>query len=400
VSRFLCVGDLHLGAGTEYGTHAAPRLRDQELVWEQVLGLAVDHDVDAVLFAGDAFHRRRPTPAELLAFQRPLQAFIAEHEIDVLAINGNHDVESGALPSALEIFGREVDLHVEPGLWHSAGGANIATPGGVTVATLPWTPVARLVASRNGGDRDESHDLGAQLLAATARELRAKIDGPSVLMLHWSVTDASTPTGVMTDEFREIVIELADLEDSGFDAIVMGHIHKAQILAPTIFYTGSPAPVDFGEANVEHGVWLLDVAEEGVDECTFLPVDSRPFVTVDVDVTAAETPPQAHNLVVEALEAADLHGAVVRIRYRATEEQARAVDHDVLAHIVKEEGGHKLYAIQPTIERATRARVEGVDEEIAPLAAVAAWCDANDVDEAVARGLETLSIGYLELVGP
>jgi exonuclease SbcD len=399
VSRFLCVGDLHLGAGTEYGTDAAPRLRDQELVWEQVLGLAVDHDVDAVLFAGDAFHRRRPTPAELLAFQRPLQAFIAEHDIEVLAINGNHDVESGALPSALEIFGREVDLHVEPGLWHSAGGANIAVPGGVTVATLPWAPVARLVASRNGGDRDESHDLGAQLLAATARELRAKIDGPAVLMLHWSVTDALTPTGVMTDEFREVVIELVDLEDSGFDAIVMGHIHKAQILAPTIFYTGSPAPVDFGEANVEHGVWLLEVNDEGVKRHDFLPIASRPFVTLDVDADAA----------VEAIDGGDvediagitdLTDAVVRVRYTATEEQARRVDHAALAKLLYADGVSKVFAIQPTILRENRARVEGVDEEIAPLAAVAAWCEANDVDEQAARGLETLSIGYLELVGP
>jgi hypothetical protein len=71
--------------------------------------------------------------------------------------------------------------------------------------------------------------------------------------------------------------------------------------------------------------------------------------------------------------------AVVRVRYTATEEQARRIDHAEITRALYDAGAHKVYAIQPTIERENRARVDGVDEDIAPLAAVDAWCDANEI---------------------
>jgi exonuclease SbcD len=383
--RALCVGDLHLGAGAEYGRDPGSRLADQEAVWEAILGVAVDQNVDAVLFAGDAFHRRRPTPAELVAFQRPLQRFNAEHDIDVLAFNGNHDVESGDLPSALELFSRELDLHTEPGIWTPSG--TLFTPGEVAVCTLPWTPVSRLIASRGGGDRDDNHQLAAQILIEIAREQRAQISGPAVLMLHWSVSGASTPTGVLTDEFRETVIPLADLESLGFDAIVCGHIHKPQLLdGPTLgFYTGSPMPVDFGEASVEHGVALLDV--DGARTLyTFVPIESRPFVTLDLDGAQMQTLPDT--------EWQDVTDAVVRVRYRATEEQARRVDHAAIARALMDAGAWKVFAIQPTILRENRARIEGATEDLAPLAALGLWMDANEITER--EPLAELTARYLE----
>lgn len=131
----------------------------------------------------------------------------------------------------------------------------------------------------------------------------------------------------------------------------------------------------------------------------FLEIPSRPFVTLDVDVTAAETPAHAHNLVVDALEAVDLKHAVVRIRYTATEEQARAVEHSVLAKIIEEDGGHKLFAIQPTIERENRARVDGLDEDITPLAAVEAWANANEIPVRQFQALADLTTTYLQEIG-
>lgn len=404
MTRFLCIGDLHLGAGPDYGRELGDRLRDQEQVWARALELAVEHDVDAILFAGDAFHRRRPNPAELRAFQRPLERFSAEHDIEILAINGNHDVEAGDLPSALEVFGRDIDLHVEPGLWSTLGRHDIGVPGGVTVATLPWTPLGRLIARRGGGDRDDSHAIAAQLLVEVARDLRAQVDGTCVLMLHWSVSGASTPTGVLTDDFRETVLPLHELEQLGFDAIVCGHIHKAQLLneeganAP-IFYTGSPAPVDFGEAETAHGCYLLELGGPADEwELTFLPIESRPFVTFDVaQVHVDEDFLMLTEGYVPSVE--QFVDAVVRVRYTATEEQARRIDHPAIARALYDAGAHKVYAIQPTIEREGRARVDGVDEDIAPLAAVDAWVTANEISTEHSGALVDLTSRYLQEVG-
>lgn len=384
MSRFLAIGDLHLGAGADYGREPGDRLRDQERVWAAALNLAAEHDVDAVLFGGDAFHRRRPTPSELLAFQRPLQAFRAEHDIEVVAVCGNHDVESARLPSSLEIFRRELDLYEMPGLWNA--------PGGTTVACLPWTPPARLIASRDGGDRDENHALAAQLLIEAARDLRSQIDGPAVLLAHWSISGARTPTGVYTDEFREPVIPLGDLEALGFDAVIAAHIHLPEVLngpfdgGRPVLYVGSPAPVDFGEQDSPHGCWIIDV---GVTvTATFVPIKSRPFLTWDYGQLADDSP-------LELLD--DPTDAVMRIRYAASEDIARRVDHSWITRSLYQHGAHRVHSIQPTIIRENRARVDGVTEEIAPLAAVRAWCGANAVDDPAP--LEGLTSRYLQEVG-
>jgi len=407
--RFLCVGDQHFDAGSGYGREPGDRLADQEAVWEATLGLAVDHKVDAILHAGDAFHFRRPTPAALLAFQRPLQAFVAEHQIPIVAINGNHDVEHGERPSALSLFERELDLHAQPGIWQVPG----LWKHPVTVCTLPWTPgVNRLMAARDGGDRDETHDLGAQLLLKTAADLRAQVDGPAVLLLHWSISGASTPTGILTDEFSEVVIPLEGLEELGFDAIVAGHIHKAQVMTvpPTeagafvwsasfvspdvapIFYTGSPAPVDFSEALTPHGAWLLDVGD-GPTSIEFLSIESRPFITLDYD-PERDVFNGPHNFNIDR----PYEGAVVRVRYEADEEQARRVDHARLTSDLYEAGAHKVWQIEAKVERVSRARVEGVTQDLSPLAAFDLWLAENSMNPAVAAAARVRLAEHLEAV--
>ena len=89
-----------------------------------------------------------------------------------------------------------------------------------------------------------------------------EVNGPRILVGHWSISGASTPSGIPTDQFREPVIPLAELEQIGFDAVVFGHIHKPQTLqgisSRPIFYVGSPMALNFGETGSEHGAWLLD----------------------------------------------------------------------------------------------------------------------------------------------
>lgn len=401
MTAFLCVGDLHLGAGTEYGREPGDRLRDQEAVWTRVLELAVEHDVDAVLFAGDAFHHRRPTPAQLIAFQRPLQAFRAAHDIEVLAINGNHDCEAAELPTALDVFGREVDLYTRPGVWQA--------PGGVAVACLPWAPVSRLVAARGGGDRDDLHREAAGLLLATARGLRAEIPSgqPAVLMTHYSISGAVTPTGRDVGPDFGVVLPVEELEAFGFDAIVAGHIHKAQRLdtpvdvgiETPIFFTGTPAPVDFGEADTAHGVWLLDLAQFGTSTGAsplFLPIESRPFLTFDCEVGKDASNGEIFEHLTGLGSVAD---AVVRVRYSATEEQARRIDHHEISKALYDAGVHKVFQIAATIERADRARVAGVDEDLAPLAAFDLYTAANELAPDLALRARGRLAEHLEAVG-
>lgn len=92
-----------------------------------------------------------------------------------------------------------------------------------------------------------------------------------------------------------------------------------------------------------------------------------------------------------------LTDAVIRVRYKATEEQHRRVDHAALHRLLADAGIHKLYGgLQWEAVRESRARVEGFDESLAPLSAVDLWLAANTVDDAQAASLRVLLAGYLE----
>jgi DNA repair exonuclease SbcCD nuclease subunit len=403
VTRLLCTGDLHLGAGAAVAPHPGERLAEQAAVWAQIVWIAAEHECDAILFAGDAFERPRPTPAEMLAFGQPLGT------VPVYAIPGNHDVISADAPNALEVFQLG---HGAPLLEHDRK-PGIFGVAGVAVATLPWAPVSRLVAAHGGGERTAINDQAATLLVETARGLRAQISAgvPAILMLHWSVSGAVTPTGADVGIFAEPVLDLGDLEALGFDAILMGHIHAAQplgTLAPDdelmpIFYVGSPLPLNFGEASCDHGVWLLDI-DEAIRprrvHADFIPIESRRFVTIDFDCTDEtqlrwlETA-QAHPSMIAPERVAD---AIVKVRYRASAEQARRIDHAKLKAALYDAGAHHVYAIQPEIVREQRARVAELDDSIDELSALDLYMDANGVNGDRASALRERTSDYLKEV--
>jgi DNA repair exonuclease SbcCD nuclease subunit len=401
--RLLCFGDVHLGAGTDYGT--APygpgsRLDDQARVLDRVRDVIEDESVEVVLFAGDAFHRRRPTPSEILAWRQFVDAVDENGRgIPIYAIDGNHDVVSAELPSALETVKPRAHYEV------SRRPQRFSLDREVKLVTLPWTPPARLVASRNGGKRDAIHQDAAALLIETAASMRREIDCPAILLAHWAVSGASTPSGVPAEAFREPVLPLADLEGLGYQAIVLGHIHAPQILSPgklvedangshivpnatPVFYVGSPNVIDFGEAGSAHGVWILDTEDWST---RFVLVEDRPFVTLDLD---------AESLAVEDRYSAitDWSGAVVRVRYTATPEQAARVDHAKIRAALLEAGASKVYAIQPTIIRADRARVAGVDENLDATEAMRLWLESQGIDGARAKELQERGQRFLEEV--
>jgi hypothetical protein len=92
-------------------------------------------------------------------------------------------------------------------------------------------------------------------------------------------------------------------------------------------------------------------------------------------------------------------GAVVRVRYTATEEQARRIDQRALRQALLDAGAHRVF-IQPTIVRAERARVEGLDETIDEVEAFRLWlqqASINDLDDVI-DALHERHRGYLETI--
>lgn len=392
MTRLLCAADIHLGAGPNLSTN---RLADQELTLVKIFDLAREENVDGLLLAGDIFHRPRPAPETLLVFRR-FTRLLEQHGIPTIACTGNagHDIENGDRPCALDLFASD---------WFrvSRKPEMIRAAGDVAVCTLPSVPVARRVAAHDGGDRTTIFEETAELLVQTARDLRGEVpDGwPSILLGHWSVSGASLPNGLLVADLHETVLPIDGLEEIWFDAIVMGHIHKTQKLGAHVgsFYCGSPHVVDFGEASVDHGAWLLEIDDQGGVNTRFVPLHDRPFVTVDVDLTDTFAETAAGSDETDRIATAitlPVQGAVVRLRYRATEEQHRRVDRQALLGFLEEAGVDKVHG--PTWEpvRATRARAAVGGDGMTDHDALQMWIDAVRLGEEAAGNVHALLDQY------
>jgi exonuclease SbcD len=380
MSRFLCCGDLHLDAGPDLGRAPGDRLHEQEEVWRRCLEIAAEENVEAVLFAGDAFHKARPSPEAMLAFERPLLVE-SRHLRPMVAILGNHDVAGVSLGTGLEVF-------AEAGLLTLAREPAIHAVAGVSIACLPWVAASRVVAAHGGGDRDDINAQAAELLLATARGLRAQIDGPAILLTHFSISGSSLPNGLPVEQLREPVLQLGDLEALGFDAVIAGHIHVPAQLGDDqrVIYVGSPLPLNFGEADVRHGVWIV---ETNPFDARFVRIASRLLETLDYD-----EPPGAPYEVAEAL----VMEAIVKVRVKATPGEARRFDVAAFKRALYDSGAEKVWSVQLEIERPERARVEGLSEELDELAALELWMEASGVNGTRAQALRERTEKYLGLV--
>ena len=84
--KFLHLGDLHLGRSLlDFDL-----IPDQSYILDRIFQLALEHQADAVIIAGDVYDRPVPSEAAVNLFDSFL-CRLAEQGIDTFIISGNHD---------------------------------------------------------------------------------------------------------------------------------------------------------------------------------------------------------------------------------------------------------------------------------------------------------------------
>lgn len=378
MTRLVCTGDLQLGGGQSL---TPQRLHDQEHVLTHIAELCATEGAAALLIAGDLADSRHPSEETRAVFRRFCER--VEETCPVVAIVGNHDVAATSeVPWAVNFHDLIGQVYDRPAVWRSDS---------VHVACLPYVPAHRLIAAHGG--RDGVEETYAELLLQVARGLRDEIPAgaAAVLLLHGMVSGANLPNGLPVEALGT-VLSLAGLDELGWDAIVCGDIHAPQtlstVLTPAAFYTGSPYVCDWGEAHYAHGCFVLDV-DAGRAEARFVPLADRPFLTSDLTADALAD--------LDVLSVAVDEGAVVRIRFQATAEQARRVDQQAIRQAFLNGGAHRV-TVQPEIVRAARARVDGMHERLDELAALDMWVAAEGIDGEAAAAIRAYTRDSLQAV--
>ncbi|MBC7106759.1 MAG: hypothetical protein H5T97_12570, partial [Firmicutes bacterium] len=241
---------------------------------------------------------------------------------------------------------------------------------GVAVVALPSLRPSELIASC--ADPAEAAFLLSQRLIEMARGLRAECppDHQVVVVGHWTVQGATITGGDLP--LTEPVLPLGDLLGLQCDAYVFGHIHKPQVLHewPPVVHTGSLQRVDFGDEGRPVGCYVIDLDARTTE---FVELPARRFLTIDWEPEWDHPALAPEEQFAASLVPDEIRDSIVRVRYRATEDQAKRINADLLIEALEEYEPHVIAGIYPEVLRADRARDAGLRETTGPLEALGRW---------------------------
>ena len=361
--------DFHLGMENhgriDPETGLNSRIRDFIKRLDSMVDYARQHDVDLVVFAGDAFKNRLPNPTIQREFAWRVRDL--SEMARVILLIGNHDVAtSDHRASSLDIYDTLGVPNVTVGDNYKLH--HIQTKRGPAfVGTAPYPIRSRLLKEEetHGKSITDLDDLLAAYLvrsiAALADEARAADppDAPRVLTGHFTVTNAQLGSERAVMVGRDVTVPLGDLDDPVWDYVALGHIHRHQNLtagrkgATPVVYSGSLERVDFSEEHEDKGFCWVELAR-GATRWQFVPSASRPFVTLKANVRDSADPMP---IIFRAIREADVEEAVVRLVVEAAPEAAGQINERAVYRLLEEAGAHTVAAIEKRVAYEDRTRL-------------------------------------------
>jgi exonuclease SbcD len=369
--RVLHFADLHLGV-ENYGrpdpaTGLHTRLLDFLRSFDELVEHALSQAVDLVIFVGDAYKNRDPSPTHQREFARRIHR-LAAASIPVCLVIGNHDIpHTAGRANTLDIF---ATLEV-PNVYVGRRPATFEIPtasGTVQVIALPWIVRSHLLSREDFKDHSLS-EIEELTLTKVENVLEKELerlnpDLPIILAAHGAVQGATYGSERSVMLGQELVYPSSMMKKAAFDYVALGHIHRHQVLRearPPIVYSGSVDRIDFGEEKEAKGFVIAEV-EKGKAAFEFIPLTStRRFVTIDVHADGADPMAQVQ----EAISAHNIQDAVVRLIIHTTVDKNRQL-HDREIHKLLGDA-FKVATVVRDVQRVSRLRL-GTEQNIAQMA--------------------------------
>ena len=319
--------DVHLGVENygrlDPGTGLFTRLTDFIKAIDTIIDNALEQQADLVVFSGDAYKTRDPSPTYQREFARRIRR-LSQARLPTVLVAGNHDVPNAVgRAHTMEIF-RTLEVE-NVYVARSPDVFDIQTRHGpVQVGALPWIVRSSLLA-RDEYKNKSLEDIDQALLERVEMVLngeqglvsRLKPGVPHILVVHGTVTGAAYGSERSVMLGQEMILPLHLFKNPQWDYVALGHIHQHQALEsdrpPPVVYAGSIERIDFGEEREDKGFVIAEV-ERGSCSWAFHKLGARSFVTVRV--TADGDDPTAQ--VIAAIERASIKKAVVRVLIRTT----------------------------------------------------------------------------------
>jgi len=386
--KILHFADAHLGADDSGpivpDTGLSTRLEDFLKSLDAIVEYVESHAVDLVIFAGDGYKTRNPTPTLVRELSQRI-ASMAER-CPLVWIVGNHDLPGDPAKAntaeILETLAVEgVSIIDRPKIIHLG-----TTSGSVQVVGIPWPTRQKLMASEKvaGLPAEEVNRLIAEAVSETIGRLALGLQPglPAILAAHLTVEGGAFGGERSVMLGSDVVIPLEAVALPQFDYVALGHLHKFQRLHddPPVIYSGSIERLDFGEEMEEKGFVVVNLAEHQGDELfgdgaytevEFVPLPVRRFQTIQVHLDGTDPT----NAVIQSIMENKIDGAVVRLIIEGTAQAAALLDEGAIHKAL--EGALRATVVKQ-IDRETRTRLDGLSyQEMNPLELLDAWFGSN-----------------------
>lgn len=314
--KILHFADCHLGVET-YG-----RLEDFLRCFDIITDYALNKKVDLVVFAGDAYKTREPSPTYQREFAKRIKKMAKK--IPVVLVVGNHD-----LPSQI---GRADTLEIFPTLevpnvyvFSKPTVKEIPIPNcqlPITIFSLPWMTKNQLLSEEESKGRtiEETDQIAKAKLIKIFKDLTKKVDSkkPCLVIAHQTIFGAMYGSERAVTLGREIILPLELFKEPKFDYVALGHIHKQQVLSknPPVVYSGSIERIDFGEEEEEKGFYEVEI-KEGLKktEFKFIKLPARKFKTIQINVPDKQE--RVGEYIKKEIEKEDVKEAIVRVNIKS-----------------------------------------------------------------------------------
>jgi len=386
--RLLHLADLHIGT-ENYGridptSGISGRVLDFLHRLDEVIEYGLAHQVDLVVFAGDAFKTRDPNTTYQREFARRIKR-LSDAGVPTVLLVGNHDLPAmEKKATSLDIFRTLAVPNVVVG-WRDEVLRIQTRRGPVQVACVPYPMRQRLLAREEfrGKNLEELDRALTEMVSDIIHGLTAQLDMaiPAVLAGHFTVSGAMFGSERSAMLGSDVIVLKSALANPVWDYVALGHIHKHQELNngayPAIVYPGSLERIDFGEEHDQKGFCWVELAR-GQTTWQFIEVKARPLVTIRADVRSADDPMQ---VVLDEIGRHDVTDAIVRVQIALKAHQEAALrDKDIAAAL---KSAYYIAAISKQVERETRARLGGkMPEELGPLGLLERYFESKGIDPA------------------
>lgn len=366
--KIITFADAHIGISTystiDPKTNLNTRVLDSLNGIDQIINYAEENNIKYILFAGDMFKNALPSPTLVREINKRIKAS-AEKGIKWIIQDGNHDVSP--LETAKSALDPLSTLKVE-NVEHTRFEKTYMIDNNIRVLVLPTYTTQEEVEN---------------ILSKYNDNIK------TIVMGHFTSLNAKLNDWLIAS--NEDAIDIKIFQKPNILAVVLGHLHKHQILNtnPLSYYCSSTIRTDFNEEHDKKGFVVLDIDNNYNVSYIFKEIKTQEFLSVKMDLVGEEDA-QANVMSYLNHIKNDLNDKVVRVQL--TLDKENNINDNEILEFLKNNNVSYIANISKIFDREQLIRNKDINEQITEEEALREYFkDNSDKDEIIKLGISIIN---------